>query len=90
MFEDYKLVFTDEAQSLPIIAAAVDHLENGQSVVYVIGIHREYVYDENDPEAPPTEVILSEGWHVDLRLREANESLEPYRIYPNTPVHAFS
>lgn len=88
--KDYKLVFTDEAQANDVIEQVTHDLHPSQFVLYVIGIHKRYEYDESNPEAEPTVTILSEGWHVDLRLREPNDLLDKYTVVVETPIHSFS
>lgn len=88
--KDYKLVFTDEAEANRIIEQVIGELHPSQFVLYTIGIPKEYIYDENDIEAEPTVIILSDKWHVDLRLREANNLLDQYSVVVETPYHSFS
>jgi len=87
---DYKLKFKDEAEANQVVAEATKDLHPSQYVIYVIGIPKSFQYDENDLEAPPIVTILDDGWFVDLRLREKNSALDAYRVYPKTPLHAFS
>ena len=88
--QDYKLVFDSESQADDVIEQVTGDLHPSQYVVYTIGIHKRYEYDESNPEAEPTVTILSDGWHVDLRLREPNDLLDKYSVVVETPIHSFS
>ena len=88
--KDYKLVFTDEGQANSIIEQVIGDLHPSQYVLYKIGIPKQYIYDEDNLEAEPTVIILSDKWHVDLRLREANSLLDQYSVIVKTPYHSFS
>ena len=87
--KDYKLVFDSESQANDVIGQVTSGLHPSQYVLYVIGIHKTYEYDLNDQDAPPV-VTEHEGWHVDLRLREANKTLDSYSVVVETPIHSFS
>lgn len=62
---NYKLRFADETQAIATVSAATAGQLPWHYDVKVIGIHKEYIYNENDPEAEP-EVIEHAGWHVDI------------------------
>lgn len=61
----YKLKFDNEGQATHAVEIATDGLKPWDYDAKVIGIHKEYIYNENDPEAEP-EVIEHAGWHVDI------------------------
>ena len=87
---DYALVFDSELQADMVINSAVNELHARDYVVYTIGQIIEYVFDEQNPAAEPTVIVVSDKWHVNLRLRTANDALDEYRVYPSSPVHSFS
>lgn len=87
---DYKLKFETEQQANDVINAVTDSLHESQYVRYDIGQIKRYDYDDNDVDAEPTVTIVSDKWHVDLRLRQANESLDEHTVNVKTPAHGFS
>ena len=88
--KDYRLRFDDEQQANDVVGQVTDNLHPSQYVRYDIGQIKHYEYDEANPEAEPVVTIVSDKWHVDLRLREANSSLDEYNVQVETPVHSFS
>ncbi len=88
--QDYKLVFDDEQQANTVIGKVTNDLHSSQYVRYDIGQIKRYEYDEANPDAEPVVTIVSDKWHVDLRLRTANDLLDEYSVVVNTPVHNFS
>ena len=88
--KDYKLVFDGEQQANEVIEQVTADLHPSQYVVYVIGVHQKVEYDEDDPEAEPVVMLLSDKWLVDLRLREPNSLLDKYSVVVETPIHSFS
>lgn len=50
-----------------------DDLHPSRYVRYDIGQIKHYEYDEANLDAEPVVTIVSDKWHVDLRLRTANE-----------------
>lgn len=88
--KDYRLRFDDEQQANDVIAQVTDDLHPSQYVRYDIGQIKSYEYDENDLEAEPIVTIVSDKWHVDLRLRTANGLLDKHSVVVNTPIHNFS
>ena len=89
MIRTYKLKFDNEAQSIAAISAATAGIPSYNYSIKVIGIHKEYEYDETDPEAEPT-VIEHEGWHIDIVSGEPLEFPIEYLIYPKNPLHSFA
>lgn len=89
MIRTYKLKFDNEAQSIASVSAATTGIPSYYYSIKVIGIHKEYEYDETDPEAEPT-VIEHEGWHVDIVSGEPLEFPVEYLIYPKSPIHNFA
>lgn len=87
---DYRLRFDTEQQANDIIEQVTDDLHPSQYVRYDIGQIKHYEYDEANPEAEPVVTIVSDKWHVDLRLRTADKSLDKYHVEVDTPVHRFS
>ena len=100
MYTDYYLKFPDEATANSVLyrieGAVEEDLENnieaqpGYQVpnytnIDILGI----IYEEQeitDPENPP-EPIPMDGWHVNIRLVEGEDStsLVPYMITPENP-----
>ncbi|WP_440464322.1 hypothetical protein [Psychrobacter sp. ASPA161_6] len=87
---DYKLVFDSESQANDVIEEVTGELHPSQYVRYDIGNIKRYEYDENNLEAEPTVIVVSDKYHVDLRLRAASDSLDEYVIVADNPVHSFS
>lgn len=85
----YKLKFDDELQASAAISSAVSGVNPYNYSIKTIGIHREYEYDENDPEAEPT-VIEYDGWHVDIVSRVELEFYPAFLVEPKNPIHEFS
>lgn len=65
MMHSYKLKFDNEAQAIAAVSATTAGIPSYNYSIKVIGIHKEYEYDETDPEAEPT-VTEFDGWHVDI------------------------
>ena len=89
MIRTYKLKFDNEAQSIAAVSAATAGIPSYYYSIKVIGVHKEYEYDETDPEAEPA-VIEHEGWHVDIVSGEPLEFPAEYLIYPKSPSHNFA
>ena len=87
---DYKLRFETEQQANDVIGQVTDDLHPSQYVRYDIGQFKDYEYDEDNPDAEPVVTIVNDKWHVDLRLRTANDLLDEYIVEVNTPIHNFS
>lgn len=87
---DYKLRFDTEQQADDVISQITSDLHPSQYVRYDIGQIKHYEYDEANPEAEPVVTIVSDKWHVDLRLRTANKLLDKYSVEVDTPIHSFS
>lgn len=90
MFSDYSLRFDDEQQANDVLEPILSQLKPWEFVRYDIGQIKRYEYDEQDIDAEPIVIIVSDKWHVDLRLLSDNDALDKYRVYPDSPVHAFS
>lgn len=90
MFSDYSLRFDDEQQADDVLEPILSQLKPWEFVRYDIGQIKRYEYDEQDMDAEPIVVVVSDKWHVDLRLLSDNDALDRYRVYPDEPVHAFS
>ena len=88
--KDYRLRFDDEQKSNEVISQVTDNLHPSQYVRYDIGQIKHYEYDEANPDAEPVVTIVSDKWHVDLRLRTANNSIDEHSVEVNTPIHNFS
>ena len=88
--KDYRLRFDDEQQANEIIGQVTNDLHPSQYVRYDIGQIKHYEYDEANPDAEPVVTIVSDKWHVDLRLRTANDLLDEHSVVVNTPIHNFS
>ena len=88
--KDYRLRFDDEQQANEVIEQVTNDLHPSQYVRYDIGQIKHYEYDKDNPEAEPVVTIVSDKWHVDLRLRTANDLLDDHSVVVNTPIHNFS
>lgn len=88
--KDYRLRFDTEQQANEAIGQVTDDLHPSQYVRYDIGQIKHYEYDEVNPDAEPVVTIVSDKWHVDLRLRTANDLLDEHSVVVNTPIHNFS
>ena len=89
MIRTYKLKFDNEAQAITAVSAATAGIQSYNYSIKVIGTHKEYEYDETDPEAEPT-VIEFEGWHVDIVSRVELEFSEQFLVEPKNPIHSFA
>lgn len=89
MIRTYKLKFDNEAQAIAAVSAATVGIPTYKYSIKVIGLHKEYEYDETDPEAEPA-VIEHEGWRVDIVSGEPLEFPVEYLIYPKSPLHNFA
>lgn len=87
---DYRLRFDTEQQANEVIGQVTNDLHPSQYVRYDIGQIKSYEYDEANPDAEPVVTIISDKWHVDLRLRTANDLLDEHSVVVNTPIHNFS
>ena len=87
---DYRLRFDDEKQANEVISQVTNDLHPSQYVRYNIGQIKNYEYDEANPDAEPVVTIVSDKWHVDLRLRTANDLLDEHSVVVKTPIHNFS
>ena len=85
----YRLKFDNEAQAISAVSAATAGIPSYNYSVKVIGIHKEYEYDETDPEAEPT-VTVFEGWHVDIVSRVELVFDPVFLVDPKTPIHDFT
>lgn len=88
--KDYRLRFDTEQQANEVIGQVTNDLHPSQYVRYNIGQIKHYEYDEANPDAEPVVTIVSDKWHVDLRLRTANDLLDEHSVVVNTPIHNFS
>lgn len=88
--KDYRLRFDDERQANDAIGQVTNDLHPSQYARYDIGQIKHYEYDESNPDAEPFITIISDKWHVDLRLRTANDLLDEHSVVVNTPIHNFS
>lgn len=88
--KDYRLRFDDEQQANEVISQVTNNLHPSQYVRYDIGQIKHYEYDEVNPDAEPVVTIVNDKWHVDLRLRTANDLLDNHSVVVNTPIHNFS
>lgn len=88
--KDYRLRFDTEQQANDVIGQVINDLHPSQYVRYDIGQIKHYEYDEANPEAEPVVTIVNDKWHVDLRLRTANDLLDEHSVEVNTPMHNFS
>ena len=89
MIRTYKLKFDNEAQAIAAVSAATAGIPSYNYSTKVIGIHKEYDYDETDPEAEPT-VTEFDGWHVDIVSRLPLEFPEQFIVFPKNPIHEFA
>ena len=90
MFFDYHLRFETERQANEVLEPILSELHPSEYVRYDIGQIKGYQYNEDDLDAKPVITIVSDKWHVNLRLRDEYEALEPYQVFPKTPAHQFS
>lgn len=88
--KDYRLRFDTEQQANDVVEQVTNDLHQSQYVRYDIGQIKHYEYDEANPDAEPVVTIVSDKWHVDLRLRTANDLLDEHSVVVNTPIHNFS
>ena len=88
--KDYRLRFDDEQRANNVIGQVTNDLHPSQYVRYDIGQIKHYEYDEANPEAEPVVTIVNDKWHVDLRLRTANDLLDEHSVVVDTPIHNFS
>ena len=87
MIRTYKLKFDNEAQAIAAVSAATAGIPSYNYSIKVIGIHKEYKYD--DPEAEPT-VIEFDGWHVDIVSR-VDLAFDPvFLVEPENSMHEFA
>ena len=84
----YKLKFDNEAQATHAVDAATDGLKPWDYDVKIIGIHKEYVGNETEPDAEPT-VIVFDGWHVDIVSNVELEFDPLFLVEPKNPIHEF-
>ena len=89
MIRAYKLKFDNESQAIAAVSAATAGIPSYNYSVKVIGIHKEYEYDETDPEAEPT-VIEYDGWHVDIVSRDELVFDPVFLVEPKNPIHNFA
>ena len=89
MIHSYKLKFDNEAQAIAAVNAAVAGIPPYNYSIKTIGIHKEYEYDETEPEAEPT-VTEFEGWHVDIVSRIELEFAPVFLVEPRNPIHSFA
>jgi len=89
MIQSYKLKFDNEAQAIAAVSAATAGRPSYNYSIKVIGIHKEYEYDETDPEAEPT-VTVFDGWHVDIVSRVELEFDPLFLVEPKNPIHSFA
>lgn len=89
MIRTYKLKFDNEAQAVVAVDAATAGIPSYNYSTKVIGIHKEYEYDETDPEAEPT-VIEFDGWHVDIVSRVELVFDPVFLVEPKSPIHEFA
>ena len=85
----YKLKFDNEAQAQAAIEMSTSVLKPWDYDVKVIGVHKEYEYDETDPEAEPT-VTEFDGWHVDIVSRVELVFDPVFLVEPKNPIHNFA
>jgi len=85
----YKLKFDNEAQAKTAVELATSGLKPWDYDVKVIGVHKEYEYDETDPGAEPT-VTEFDGWHVDIVSLVELEFDPMFLVDPRNPIHEFS
>lgn len=89
MIRTYKLKFDNEAQAIAAVNAATAGIPSYDYSIKAIGIHKEYEYDEADPEAEPI-VTAFDGWHVDIVSRVELEFDPLFLVAPKNPIHEFS
>ena len=92
---DLRLVFSDEATGLAVLAAAgveaeASGITSGDFGVCVTGLRIESaaaVYDDAGYLLTPA--VLASGWHVDLRLRHTDTAPEELAAFvvPSAPQH---
>lgn len=87
---DYNLRFENQEEANLILDKIKSELHPSQYVIYEIGQIKHYGYDENDWEKPPVVTVIDPRYHVDIRLRVEDKSLEEYQVFPDNPVHQFS
>ena len=85
----YKLKFDNETQAIAAVSAATAGTPSYNYSIKVIGIHKEYEYDETDPEAEPT-VTEFHGWHVDIVSRVKLGFDPEFLVEPKNPIHNFA
>ena len=85
----YKLKFDNETQAKAVVEVATNGLKTWDYDVKVIGIHKEYEYDETDPEAEPT-VTEFDGWHVDIVSRVELAFDPVFLVEHKNPIHNFA
>lgn len=85
----YKLKFVNEAQAITAVSAATTGIPSYNYSIKVIGIHKEYEYDETDPEAEPI-VTEFDGWHVDIVSRVKLVFDPLFLVDPKNPIHSFA
>lgn len=85
----YKLKFDNEAQATNAVETATAGFKPWDYDVKVIGVHKEYEYDETDPEAEPT-VTVFDGWHVDIVSSVELEFDPLFLVDPKNPIHEFA
>lgn len=88
--QDYKLKFETEQQANAVLTPVLEGLHPKKFVRYDIGPIVIPRYDDNDPEAEPTTTVVSDKYHVDLRLITPNDVLDKYVVQADNPVHSFS
>lgn len=89
MIRTYKLKFDNEGRANDVISAATAGIPSYNYSIKVIGIHKEYEYDETDPEAEPT-VTEFDGWHVDIVSRVDLVFDPVFLVEPKNPIHNFA
>lgn len=89
MIRTYKLLFDSEEQAVAAVSAATVGIPSYNYSIKVIGIHKEYEYDETDSEAEPT-IIEHDGWHVDIVSRVELEFAPVFLVEPKNPIHEFA
>ena len=81
MLFKYKLVFKDEAESLPVLA----QLPRLKSHAVIIGEHTRYTENPDNPDESFAEKLV--GWHVDVVSTTELGFLKPYEVFPENPIH---
>lgn len=87
---DYNLRFDTELKANNFLNPILEALHPSQFVRYDMGQIKSYEYNEEDLEAAPIVTVISDKWHVNLRLRTENKLVEKYQVFPETPLHEFS